>query len=838
MVPLALKEKILKRKRALKAKTADQPMKKQLIKRKVSSTSTSTSNKNILKVSANELNWKPVEIPDTLDDFEGFYGLEEIDNVDVKIVNGKIEFLTKESNKISEKDAQVRENTIPSGQFEIDLEDIKEEDKEALNYTSDEEVGDGDEEIDEDVDENDKEDEKTEESKENDEGVDMKDAEDKVENEQKEAEIKKKKKETKVSTFIASKDEDNELNIPSLPVTETPASKTEKTKAKAKASSNEDDLKENTFAQVSDINIPTDEIDLPEWAELSLSTCTLNGLQKLGFKEPTEIQKTSIPLAIADKDVIGRAITGSGKTLAYGIPILEKALAEEAKSKNLPEEIRQHPTALIFTPTRELANQVMKSLRELFKFSPFSDKTVTSLTGGLSIQKQERLLSYGPRVLVATPGRCLELLEKSTSLAKKIASIDILVLDEADRMLQDGHFEEMKKILEILNNYRPKNIHQFERKWQSLIFSATFSKDLFGKLASDKKPQHAKKRKNEDEGDAEIREVLEILGKKLRFRSKPEYVDVNPTEVVANKITEAIIPCAPMERDLMLYYFVSMFPGTTLVFTNSIDSVKRLAPMLSNLGIPTVSIHSSMIQKQRLRALERFTRNSETANAQKTSSVLIASDVAARGLDISGIQHVVHYHLPRTADTYVHRSGRTARAGKEGVSVVLCSPQEASGPLRKLRSVISKTDKVADLKPIIIDSDILDQLKERLDLSAKIAQAEVASQSIQKEKSWIEKAADELGVDNIDDFEDDFLKRDRKRKEGKQLDKNNIKVLKAQLRDSLKKPIRKSGRRSYIAGGLNNIAHLLLANEGSKSVMGYLQQDALTVLKNHKKSKK
>lgn len=370
-----------------------------------------------------------------------------------------------------------------------------------------------------------------------------------------------------------------------------------------------------------------------------------------------------------------------------------------------------------------------------------------------------------------------------------------------------------------------------------MVLSATFSKDLFGKLSSHHKSANPKKRKASDE-DSELKEVLEILGKKLRFRSKPEYIDVNPTEVVANKITEALIPCSPMERDLMLYYFVSVFPGTTLVFTNSIDSVKRLTPTLNNLGILTVSIHSSMIQKQRLRALERFAKNSEIAAKENKSSVLIASDVAARGLDIPGIQHVVHYHLPRTADAYVHRSGRTARAGSEGVSVILCSPQEASGPLRNLRRVISKKERVEDIKALPIDVDILDQLKERLDLAAKIAQAEVATQSSQKEKNWIEKAAEELGVDDIDEFEDDFLKRDRKRREGKALDKQNVKVMKAKLRDLLKKQIRKSGRRSYIASGLNNVAQMLLKNQGTSTVMGYLQQDALDVLKDKNKSKK
>lgn len=834
MVSEAIKEQILQRKKQLKQKVAGKLLGK-AVKNKLSKVPKSTKSAKSEKgreVDAGNLNWKPVEIPDTLDDYEGFYGLEEIDGVDVKIVDGQVKFITKsDSQTITTEEAKEKENALPEGEFEIDPEDIPEEGVEkAETVLEEEEVGPQEESEDLEVEKGDtllaatdvREKQVAGEQKANPGEVGNK------------VEVTK-KKHIQVTHLIASKDENDEENVPLLPglpsndLSEEPIGK--------EKAVNDDTLKANTFSKAANLEL-IEDADLPDWSDISLSASTLNGLEKLGFKTPTEIQKRSIPVSLEGKDVIGKAITGSGKTLAYGIPILEKAIADEYKNRLLPEELRKHPTALIFTPTRELANQVMKHLSNLFKYSPFSDKTIISLTGGLSIQKQERLLSYGPRVLVATPGRCLELLEKSTSLAKQIASIDILVLDEADRMLQDGHFEELKKILEILHNYRPKGIQAFQKRWQSLVFSATFSTELFGKLSSHtKKPQSKKRKHDEDSDDAEMKEVLRILGQKLRFRGKPEFVDVNPTEVVANRITEAMIPCAPMERDLMLYYFISIFPGTTLVFTNSIDSVKRLAPMLNNLGVPTVSIHSSMIQKQRLRALERFSRNSEMAKKQGKSSVLIASDVAARGLDIDNIQHVVHYHLPRTADTYVHRSGRTARAGKEGVSIILCSPQEASGPLRKLRMAVTKNEKVRDLKCVPIDTDILDQLKERLDLSAKIAQAEVSSQSSNKEKSWIEKAAEDLGVDDIDDFEDDFLKRDRKRREGKELDRQSLKVYKAQLRDLLKVPIRKSGRRSYIAGGLNNIAKLLLDNEGSDSVMGYLQQDALALLKDKKQKK-
>ncbi|KAG7887705.1 hypothetical protein KL905_005300 [Ogataea polymorpha] len=665
---------------------------------------------------ANELRWKPVEIPDTLDDYEGFYGLEEIDGVHVKMEDGQVKFVVKDENKLV-KEAEKPDNT-----------DNQEEDAE-----------------DSESEENDNEQQQNE-SEENDE--------------------------------------------------------------KEEFSENEKELKTNVFAALKE-DLPED-VDLPEWSSLNLSASTLQGLQKLGFQKPTEIQRSTIPLAMDGKDVIGKAITGSGKTLAYGIPILEKALSNK----------QEHLSGIIFTPTRELANQVMKHLQELFKYTPFHDKAVISLTGGLSIQKQERLLGYKPRVVIATPGRFLEILEKKTENAVQLASADILVCDEADRLLQDGHFDELGKILEILHNHRPKARGQ---KFQSLVFSATFSQDLFGKLEKAKK--HA--------FDSE-QAIVKMLSKHLKFRSKPEYVDVNPTEIVAHSITEAMIPCGAQERDLMLYYFLTMFPGVTLVFANAIDSVKRLAPMLNNLGIPTVSLHSSMVQKQRLRSLERFKANSEKAIKEKKSSVLIASDVAARGLDIPGIHHVVHYHIPRTADTYIHRSGRTARAGREGVSVILCSPNEASGPLKQLRKTVANKE-VDDLRTLPLEMDILDQLRERLELSAKLAQAELNSQIVNKEKTWIEKAADDLGIEDLSDLEeDDFLKRDRKRKEGKQLTKQDAKSYRAQLKHLLSQPLRKSGRRSYIAGGLTNIADLL-ARGGDSNILGYHQKDALEVLKKKKK---
>ncbi|GME69913.1 unnamed protein product [[Candida] boidinii] len=750
-------------------------------------------------VSAGSLKWKPVEIPDTLGDYDGFYGLEEIDGVDVKIVNGQVQFVVKDEEKVGEVEA-----FDPTEGIEFEGEDNIEE-----GAKTDEKI-------------NNKNDRKT------------------------------KQKVEKAKIVKATSDDEEEVE--EIPADEEHDDIEEENKEAEKENEEddeEDDLEDAGFDTLKEVL--DEDVTLPNW-DMKLSKYIVQGLSHLGYTSPTLIQKLAITPALDGKDIIGKAITGSGKTLAYGIPILNNAITKLLVNENVKEnKLLKVPSGLIFAPTRELASQVVKHLKKLIEYSPFNENTIVSLTGGLSIQKQERLLSHNPQIIVATPGRFLELIEKDNNLATQLASIDTMVFDEADRLLQDGHFEEVDKILEILHNFRPNDVKH--KKYQSLVFSATFSKDLFGKL--DKKPpsnnnknnkkgkknnNNNNKRKIEEveEMDATVQEVMDILSKKLKFRSKPLFIDANPTEIVANKITEAMIPCMPTERDLYLYYFLLMFPGTTLVFTNSKDSVKRLAPLLNALNIPTVSLHSSMIQKQRLRSLERFNENSAKAIKNKTSSVLIASDVASRGLDIPNIQHVVHYHLPRSADLYVHRSGRTARAGKEGVSIVMCSPQEASGPLRKLRRVVNKTAKIDDLKTLPIEVDVLGQCKERVQLASEIADAEVNSQTTNKENSWVSKAAEELGIDDLSDLEeDDFLKRDRKRKEGKILDPKDLKFRRKELKMMLTHPIRKSGRRSYIAGGLTNLAELLMRDEQTnKLVIGSSEKDALTVLKSEGKRKK
>ena len=728
-------------------------------------------------VKAKDLQWKPVDIPDNLGDYEGFYGLEEIDGVDVQIVNGKTEFIVRDNGKVENKSK--KEETNENGENNMDVEDNETPEVEDEKPTEQEE-------------------------EEEEEFAGFEDDE----NNQEDA---------NTSERVSNNDKDDKL-----------------------AESN-DELNAVSFANL-DLPLPDDnEINLPNWQEgdlgSSISAYTLYGLSQLDFKKPTPIQKETIPIALLGKDVIGKATTGSGKTLAYGIPILEKYIQSLnlIKQNNKDKKIN-HPTGIIFAPTRELAHQVVDHLNKLAKYSPLSTRGIVSITGGLSIQKQQRLLRHGPGIIVATPGRMLELVQGDSELAKRLASTDIIVLDEADRLLQDGHFDEFEKILELFGKNRPKS-KSIEWKWQTLVFSATFSRDLFRKL-----DRHQKGKSSSLMGNDEI---VQLLNEKLKFKDKkPTLVDANPKEIVSGQITEALVECGPTERDLYLYYFLLMYKGSTLVFANSIDSVKRLVPLLNNLNIPAFSIHSSMIQKQRLRALEKF----KEASQKNEVAVLVASDVAARGLDIPNIDHVVHYHLPRSADVYIHRSGRTARAGKEGVSAMFCSPQEASGPLRKLRRLVagnsnkeSRLNMHNDVKLLPIEMDLVSQIKPRVEISSKLADASISSTATRKEDSWVKQAAEDLGLDDLsglEDFEDDIIKKQRKRKEGKMLSKDETKALKYELKTLLANPIKKNTRKSYITSGLQNLAHQMVTGAHHDDVLGHEKVNALSDLKGSKNKNK
>lgn len=750
-------------------------------------------------VDESKLNWKPVDIPDTLDDFGGFYGLEEIDGVDVKVVDGKVTFVTKKDSKVL-KDSN--KEKVGDDQESVENESGSDSESEILEFKNLDDI--------------------------------------------KEGELS--------AASYSSSDEDEQGNIESSKLTDPSEDVDEDV--------DEDVLKENVFNK--DINIDDiSPVNLPEWTDLApLSMTILQSLQNLNFLRPTEIQKKSIPVIMQGVDVMGKASTGSGKTLAYGIPIVEKLISNFSQ-KN------KKPISLIFTPTRELAHQVTDHLKKICEpVLAKSQYSILSLTGGLSIQKQQRLLKYdnSGQIVIATPGRFLELLEKDNTLIKRFSKVDTLILDEADRLLQDGHFDEFEKIIKHLLVERRKNRENSEggsKIWQTLIFSATFSIDLFDKLSSSRQVKDRRFKNNEDELNA----VIQHLMSKIHFNSKPVIIDTNPESKVSSQIKESLIECPPLERDLYCYYFLTMFPGTTLIFCNAIDSVKKLTVYLNNLGIPAFQIHSSMTQKNRLKSLERFkqqsakqkTINHSNPDSVQLSTVLIASDVAARGLDIPGVQHVIHYHLPRSTDIYIHRSGRTARAGSEGVSAMICSPQESMGPLRKLRKTLATKNSVStDLnsrstnrKPIKwqntvpllpIETDILSQLRERSRLAGELADHEIASNSLRKDDNWLKKAADELGID-VDSDEDDisksnsdtFLLKNKNKKMQKTINKDKVKAMRATLNELLSVPIRKDRRQKYLTGGLVNLADNLVKKRGHNSIIGHEKTNALETLKKKKK---
>lgn len=728
--------------------------------------------KDDIVVGASDLNWKTVEVPDTLGDFGGFYGLEEIDGVDVKVIDGKVQFIAHDESKL-----QSKEEESDAGDADSELVEFKNLDDFDEGELSGASTNDENEEV---SDEDEVKSEKDDEASDDDEEA-------------------------------SEKDEDV----------------------------GEDELQSQVFNADLDIE-DVDVADFPEWNKLGkLSVTTLQGLTKLGFSKPTDIQTKAIPEAMKGEDIMGKAATGSGKTLAYGIPILEKMLNNKDQSKAV---------ALIFTPTRELAQQVTKHLQQIgelmLKKSPYA---IMSLTGGLSIQKQERLLKYdgSARVVVATPGRFLELIEKNENLVKRFAKIDTLVLDEADRLLQDGHFDEFEKILKYLGNSR-KNTDRKEG-WQTMIFSATFAMDLFNKLST----TSWSKFKKGTENASEMEIVLQHLMTKIHFKSKPVIIDTDSEQRVSSRIKESLIECGPLERDLYCYYFVTMYPGTTLIFCNSIDSVKKLTAYLNNLKVPSFQIHSSMTQKNRLRNLEKYQQQAKKNSVLNKSTVLIASDVAARGLDIPNIQHVIHYHLPRTADVYIHRSGRTARAENEGVSVMICSPGESMGPLRKLRKLLAikngETDQQTKKKkwqktvPLLpIETDIVTQMRDRSRIASEVADHDIVSNSLKKDDSWLKKAADELEIDLSSDEEDKdvILAKSKNKKLNKTISKERLRSLKAELNELLKMPLRTDLRKRYLTGGLVNLADNLVKKRGHETIIGHDKVNALDQLKSKKKKQK
>jgi ATP-dependent RNA helicase DDX24/MAK5 len=711
-------------------------------------------------VRLDELQWKEVPMPDRLDDFEGFFGLEEIEDVDVirDAETGKMSFAALgNGNKRSGSVSQEQET---SNDKEVDPEEYK-----AVDYESNGEEWSG--------------------------FSDGEKAEDQEPEDLPTKTLKKSAKKDGKRKDAVKKNAEESLKIRSTAF---------------------DALQEEALDDDGDAS----ETDMSAWSSLNLSSETLASLSKLKFSQPTPIQSAVIPEIISGHDVIGKASTGSGKTLAFGIPILEHYLASLPRRTNSSKKASQQtpPLALILSPTRELAHQITSHLEALCSGASLEGPSIATLTGGLSVQKQQRLLSHAG-IVIGTPGRLWEVISSGHGLLKLFKQIRFLVVDEADRLLSEGHFKEVEEILNVLeredededdsSDAAPKPENQ-ER--QTLVFSATFHKGLQQKLAG----------KGKAGGELmDKQESMEYLLKKLRFREeKPKFIDVNPVSQMASGLKEGLIECAGTEKDLYLYALLLYHPNKrTLIFTNSISAVRRLTPFLQNLNLPALALHSQMPQKARLRSIERFTA--------QDGSILVATDVAARGLDIPGVQLILHYHLPRAADTYVHRSGRTARGDSSGSSILLCAPEEAAG-VRRLVAKVHVRSNAEDkkkgtyfMRSLDIDRRVVSRLKPRAVLAKQLADTTIAKEKKNHEDDWLRAAAEDLGVEYVsEEFEAEVTGRrgrgngrKKKEREARSMSKGEVQVLRAELKGLLSQRVNIGVSERYLTSGGVDVDALL-----------------------------
>ncbi|OAL52451.1 ATP-dependent RNA helicase-like protein MAK5, partial [Pyrenochaeta sp. DS3sAY3a] len=784
------------------------------------------------RVHLNELGWKTVSMPDRLEDFEGFYGLEEIEDVVIvkDAVTGNLTF----------------ETTKTEEEVEQDIEDAwRREEEEARRL---EKITFGDEEgpyaeREKKSKAGEKAENIAEQAEDEDSWEGFSDDEEPVQDEQAESDPQD-VVEADTGLDLNGKHNDKEEVGGEITKQEKKSKKKDKKEKKEKKNQEAaaitkggkaDDEDESDGEGLADgetfgpgafdilLNQPDDddEADVSAWEELNISSEVLDALAKLKFSQPTTIQASTIPEIMAGRDVIGKASTGSGKTLAFGIPIIEAFLASRSTAKTAEEHV---PIALIIAPTRELAHQITDHLTALCSKGSFDAPYIASITGGLSVQKQRRQLEKAD-IVVGTPGRLWEVISSGQGFMKKFKQVKFLVVDEADRLLSEGHYQELGEILKILDtdddtegNAENDEIQDVER--QTLVFSATFGKGLQQKLAG----------KAKGTGDLlNKQQSMEYLLKKLNFREeKPVFLDANPNSQMANKLKEGMVECAGPEKDLYLYALLMFYTKKrALVFTNSISAVRRLTPFLQNLALPALPLHSNMPQKARLRSIERF--------KERPGSILVATDVAARGLDIPKVELVVHYHLPRAADTYVHRSGRTARAEAAGSSILICAPEEVAGVRRLVAKVHARASDAQKsskktaffIRTLDIDRRIVSRLKPRATISKKLADTVIAKEKKHSEDDVLRQAAEDLGVDyDSEEFEKEAKGkrgrgsgRKKKEREASEMTKGEMAALRAELKGLLSQRINTGVSARYLtSGGIDVDA--LMAGEGNMEFLG------------------
>ncbi|KAF8553319.1 P-loop containing nucleoside triphosphate hydrolase protein [Imleria badia] len=591
---------------------------------------------------------------------------------------------------------------------------------------------------------------------------------------------------------------------------------------------------------------------LPNWRPFYLHPHLLHVLHKKSFTTPTPIQSQALPFALLSRDIIGVAETGSGKTLAYGLPILHRILSQPRHPSQ-----KRNLQALILAPTRELALQVSDHLNafsrvvdatlkeEPKEVNPSKDQgstkrkgsdgknrkahalplvSVAALVGGMSAQKQRRILDRGVDILIATPGRLWDTLEEDEVLAQQVRKLKVLVLDEADRMIEAGHFAEMDNILRL--TVRQSKEDEIEPEvngqegnagpphsdgLQTFVFSATLSKDLQRNLKRRSRPKLGKR------GNYKPPSTLDELLLRLDFRDpEPEVIDLSPEGGVVSTLQESKIECLASEKDAYLYYFLLRYPGRSLVFLSAIDGIRRLTPLLELLNLKAFPLHSQLEQRQRLKNLDRF---KATPNA-----ILLATDIAARGLDIPAVDHVIHYQVPRSADVFIHRNGRTARAMRKGFSLLMCSPEER----RIVRSLLSSSGRHhTDMPDITIELTLLDHLKERIRLARQIDAQQHQVKKQNHERSWLKQAAEAMEIELDSDIVSASEDEGRSTKQKRKRTNAQTAALKAELKDMLSRPLIARGVSTrYITSGSRPIADDIIAGKVHDSMLGLTRTDA------------
>ncbi|PTK47944.1 ATP-dependent RNA helicase [Staphylococcus saprophyticus] len=348
---------------------------------------------------------------------------------------------------------------------------------------------------------------------------------------------------------------------------------------------------------------------MQNFKELGISDKMAETLQSMGFNEATPIQKESIPLALEGKDVLGQAQTGTGKTGAFGIPLIEKVADQEGVQ------------SLILEPTRELAMQVAESLKA---FAKGQNIQVVTVFGGMPIDRQIKALKKGPQIVVGTPGRVIDHLNRRTL---KTNDIHTLILDEADEMMNMGFIDDMKFIMDKIP----------AEQRQTMLFSATMPKAIQTLVQQFMKSPVIVKTMNNEMSDPQIEEYYTIVKELEKFDTFTSFLDVHQPELA-------------------------------IVFGRTKRRVDELTSALISKGYKAEGLHGDITQAKRLEVLKKF-KNDQL-------DILVATDVAARGLDISGVSHVYNFDIPQDTESYTHRIGRTGRAGKKGVAITFVNPIE------------------------------------------------------------------------------------------------------------------------------------------------------------------